>query len=151
VSTASELRKISRLRGTASQRRRQLADMIRWGLSPVEIYDEGQNDGQQSRARSLTDVLVGIKECGLGIASILEESSQHATFRVFQSLCCKIDGFSGPEGKKCFYLAGFIAGAITSMGGNNKVFVRELSCGDGNPGTDRAADGGDSCMLVASW
>jgi predicted hydrocarbon binding protein len=116
--------------------------MIRWGLGPTEMYDEGRNDGREVRARSLTDVLVGIKECGLGIASILEESNRHATFRVFQSLCCQIDDVSSPEGKKCFYLAGFIAGAISSMGGGSKVFVRELSCGDGN---------GDSCMLIASW
>ena len=142
MSTASEIRKISRLRGTATQRRRQLKDMTRWGLSPTEIYGEGEVDGREVRARSLTDVLVGIKECGLGIASILEESNQHATFRVFQSLCCQIEGVSNSEGKKCFYLAGFIAGAIASMGGTNKVFVRELSCGDGN---------GNSCMLIASW
>jgi len=142
MSTASEIRKISRLRNTASQRRRQIADMIRWGLSPAEIYDEGVVDGREVRARSMTDVLVGIKECGLGVASILEESNQHATFRVFQSLCCQIEGVNSPEGKKCFYLAGFIAGAIASMGGPEKVYVRELTCGDGN---------GGSCMLVASW
>jgi predicted hydrocarbon binding protein len=142
VSTASELRKISRLRNTASQRRRQIADMIRWGLSPSEMYEEGQADGREVRARSLADVLVGIKECGLGSASIMEESNQHATFRVFNSLCRQIGGISHPEGKKCFYLAGFIAGAIATIGGNRKVFVRELSCGGSS---------GGGCMLVASW
>ena len=142
MSTASEIRKISRLRSTASQRRSQIKDMIRWGLSPTEMYDEGQQDGREVRARSLADVLVGIKECGLGSASILEESNQHATFRVSNSLCCQVEGVSHPEGKKCFYLAGFISGAIASMGGSSKVYVRELSCG--------GATGG-SCMLVASW
>lgn len=142
MSTASELRKISRLRGTATQRRRQIADMIRWGLSSTEMYAEGQEDGQQVRARSLTDVLVALKECGLGIASILEESNQHITLRVHNSMCRQIDGVNHPEGKKCFYLAGFIAGAIASINRAEKVIVRELSCG----GTS-----GGSCMLVASW
>ena len=142
MSTASELRRISRLRGTATQRRRQLADMIRWGLSPTEMYAEGQEDGQEVRARSLTDVLVAVKECGLGIASILEESNQHVTIRVHNSLCRQVDGVKHPEGKKCFYLAGFIAGAIASISRVEKVFVRELSCGE---------FAGGSCMLVASW
>ena len=142
MSTASELRKTSRLRGTASQRRRQIADMIRWGLSPTEMYAEGQEDGLEVRARSLTDVLVALKECGLGIASILEESGQHITLRVHNSMCRQIEGVNHPEGKKCFYLAGFIAGAIASINRAEKVFVRELSCG----GTS-----GGSCMLVASW
>lgn len=142
MSTASEIRRISRLRNTASQRRRQIVDMIRWGLSPTEIYDEGVEDGREVRARNLADVLMGIKECGLGSASIMEESDQHATFRVFHSLCCKIDGVKHAEGKRCFYLAGFISGAIASMGGSQKVFVRELSCGGATNG---------SCMLVASW
>jgi len=142
MSTASELRKISRLRGTATQRRRQIADMIRWGLSPTEMYEEGQQDGREVRARSLTDVLVAIKEGGLGIVSILEESNQHVTFRVHNSLCRQIDGVSHPEGKKCFYLAGFIAGAIAGINRAGKVFVRELSCGE---------FAGGSCMLIASW
>jgi hypothetical protein len=116
VSTASELRRISRLRTTASQRRRQMVDMIRWGLSPREMYDEGQGDGKQIRARSLTDVLVAVKECGLGTANILEESNDHVIVRVYGSLCCKLDFEDGPEGKKCFYLAGFFAGAIGSTG-----------------------------------
>jgi predicted hydrocarbon binding protein len=142
MSTASELRKISRLRSTATQRRRQIADMIRWGLSPTEMYAEGEKDGQEVRARSMTDVLVAVKECGLGIVSILEESHQHVTFRVHNSLCRQIDGVSHPEGKKCFYLAGFIAGAIASIDRAGKVFVRELSCGE---------SAGGSCMLIASW
>lgn len=142
MSTASELRMISRLRKTATQRRSQIVDMIRWGLTPAEMYEEGQKDGQEVRARSLTDVLMAVKECGLGIASILEESNQHATFRVHNSLCRQISGINHPEGKKCFYLAGFIAGAMASMGRSDKVYVRELSCG---------LSAGDSCMLVASW
>jgi len=142
MSTASELRMISRLRGTATQRKRQIADMIRWGLTPTEMYAEGQKDGREVRARSLTDVLVAVKECGLGIASILEESNQHVTFRVYNSLCRQIDGVCHPEGKKCFYLAGFIAGVIASISKTSKVFVRELSCGE---------SAGGSCMLIASW
>jgi predicted hydrocarbon binding protein len=136
------MRKISRLRSTASQRRRQIMDMIRWGLSPTEMYDEGQRDGREIRARSLTDVLVCVKECGLGSASILEESNRHVTFRVLHSLCRQIEGVSDPEGKKCFYLAGFVAGAIASIGGDRKIFVRELTCGGSNS---------SSCMFIASW
>jgi predicted hydrocarbon binding protein len=106
------------------------------------MYNEGEEDGREVRARSLTDVLVAIRECGLGSASILEESNQHVTFRVFRSLCCQIEGVGNPGDKKCFYLAGFIAGAIASMGVATKVFVRELTCGGA---------GGGSCMFIASW
>jgi len=142
MSTASELRMISRLRSTAEQRRRQIMDMIRWGLGPTEMYEEGKRDGREVRARNLTEVLVGVKECGLGSASILEESNQHATFRVLHSLCRQIEGVNDSEGKKCFYLAGFVAGAIASIDGSRKVFVRELSCGGSN---------GGSCLFIASW
>ena len=142
MNTASEIRRISRLRQSATQRRRQIVDMIRWGLNQREIYDEGQNDGREVRARSLSDVLVAVKECGLGSISVMEESEKHATFRVSQSLCCQIEGGNGSGGMNCYYLAGFLAGAIESTGTTYGVQVRELSCG---------GFGGNSCMFVASW
>ena len=142
MSTASEIRRISRLRDSATQRKRQIVDMVRWGLNPRDMYDEGQNDGREVRARSLEDVLEAVRECGLGNASILEESKLHATISVHASLCCKLDGENYQEGKKCFYLAGFLAGAIESTGVSHPVQVRELSCGGSGVG---------SCMFVASW
>jgi predicted hydrocarbon binding protein len=133
---------MSWLRGTASQRRRQIVDMIRWGLSPREVYEEGRNDGKKVRVRSLSDVLAALKECGLGSANILEESDEQATIRVHGSLCCQLDGQTCQDGKKCFYLAGFLAGAIEGTGCSGSVQVRELSCG---------GFGGSSCLFVASW
>jgi predicted hydrocarbon binding protein len=106
------------------------------------MYDKGQKDGGKILARSLTDVLVGIKESGLGSASIMEESNAHATFRVFQSLCCQIVRGNNLEGKSCYYLAGFIAGAIEGIGGSREVESRELSCG---------GFGGRSCIFIARW
>jgi len=119
-----------------------MVDMIRWGLSLREMYDEGQSDGKQIRARSLSDVLMAVKECGLGTANILEESNEHAIVRVYGSLCCRFDFEEGPEEKKCFYLAGFIAGTIESTGRSSIIQVRELSCGGGS---------GNDCMFFASW
>ena len=142
MSTASEIRRISRLRDSAMRRKRQIVDMLRWGLNPQEMYDEGQTDGREVRARSLQEVLVAVRECALGSANILEESNQHATIRVHKSICCQLDGGSYPEGKRCAYLAGFIAGAIESIGHAHLVKVRELSCG---------GSGGGSCMFVADW
>ena len=142
MSTASELRKISRLRTTASQRRRQMVDMIRWGLSPREMYDQGRSDGKQTRARSLSDVLVAVKEYDLGAANVLEQSNEHAIIRVYGSLCCRLDFEEGPEGKKCFYLAGFIAGAIESTSHSGGIQVRELRCGGSS---------GNACMFMANW
>lgn len=142
VSTAIELRRISRLRATASQRRRQIMDMIRWGLNPQEMYDEGQSDGRQVRVRSLSDVLLALRECGLGTANILEESNAHVIIRVYESLCCKLDLMGDQEGKKCYYLAGFIAGAIESTGGSGAIQVRELHCG---------GNSSNACMFLANW
>ena len=142
VSTASELRKISRLRTNASQHRRQIVDMIRWGLSPREMYEQGRSDGKQIRAQSLCDMLVAVKEYGLGAANILEESNEHAIVRVYGSLCCRLDFEEGPEGKKCFYLAGFIAGSIESTGHSSGIQVRELRCGGSS---------GNACMFIANW
>jgi predicted hydrocarbon binding protein len=142
VSTASELRRMARLRATASERRRQIIDMIRWGLSTREMYEEGKNDGKHIRVRSLSDVLVAIKECGLGTASILEESNEHVIIRVYGSLCCQLDLADDSEGKKCYYLAGFIAGTMESTGCSSGVSVRELHC---------SGDSGNACMFFAGW
>lgn len=142
VSTASEMRRIARLRESASKRKNEIADMIRWGLTPREIYEEGENDGRAIRVRTLGDVLLAVKECGLGWANILKESDGHATIRVFDSLCCRFDDYGNTEEKKCFYLAGFLAGAIQATGRSKAVTVQEMSCG---------RFGGDSCMFIASW
>jgi predicted hydrocarbon binding protein len=85
---------------------------------------------------------VAVKECGLGIVSILEESNEHVVVRVYGSLCCQLDFAHEPEGKKCYYLAGFLAGALESTVCSGRVQVRELHCGGGS---------GNACMFLASW
>lgn len=135
--TGTTLRRQGRMRTEARERRKRIGELISRGASGREMYEVGEQDGLAQQVDTLSDILFCISEGGLGRASIVQESNSHVIFKVFDCACCELGVVDG-----CFFLAGFIAGALRAADRPGSVRVREIACGE-FPGR--------TCVFAASW
>jgi predicted hydrocarbon binding protein len=137
-STARLIRKDIIKREDSSAIRNKIEKLYKEGASNRQVYREGMNDGEASRVKNLVDVLHVIRTKSLGRANVVQESNKHIIFRVFECICCK----EGNTTENCYYIAGYLAGALKSCGKPQNLNVKEVACNE-YPGR--------VCVFVASW
>ncbi|MBW1808839.1 MAG: hypothetical protein JRJ87_11650 [Deltaproteobacteria bacterium] len=113
-----------------------MAKMFRDGMTPKEIYKRGEHDGELERVEGLTDILFQCKQTGLGMASIIQESNTHLVFKIIDGTSYQNDSSES----RCFYMAGYLAGTLKSIGKPSSLRVQEVS-----------EYRGHDCVFVASW
>jgi len=137
LSTATTIRRQERNKQSQiSFMRWKMAKMFREGMTPKEIYKRGEHDGELERVKGLTDILFQCKQSGLGAASIIQESNSHLVFKINNHSVTSNDSVES----RCYYLAGYLAGTLKSIGKPSNLRVQEVS----------EYQGQDS-VFVASW
>lgn len=106
--------------------------------SKSALYDCGVRDGSRTSCLDLSDVLYNVKQHGLGLGTVIQESNSHIVLRIQRCRECERQA----PGCGCNYIAGFLCGALRAMGKPATISVHEVSCGESNSA---------SCVFLASW
>jgi predicted hydrocarbon binding protein len=122
---ANMIRRSGRQLDAASDHRQQIAQMIRDGSSPRQLYQAGTQEGELIIANNLADVLYAAQFAGLGRIAVIEESNSHIVFRLGDCVGCRSGNEIG-----CHFVSGFLAGALLALGRFQDVVVSETSCGE---------------------